>query len=147
MDGCIVGTGGYLITSVSASNVAKSMEAAIILQQAMGAPHNQVRFGRLATMLGVSRPMIDLCNPPWYSAQIERVFTFNFTRHPEAKVNRGILKLVERKHDDQHGFRLTYEAPVDERSVEEVTAAWWAKEQERIASLKPPKRRRAPIKA
>ena len=126
LDGHLAGIAGYLTTAQFSSRISNGDYA--IIQGAMGAPHLNLRLNRLAIALSLTRYSLNLALPIWNASRVEHMITHVFTRHPESKINRGIMQLRERRPDLRHGYRLTYDAPVDERPPQEVAAQWLAKE-------------------
>lgn len=132
VDGRIAGILGYMTTFQYTGSVSRGVANIAFIQGAMGAPHKQMRFGRLATMLGCNRQTIHLALKSWFATRVDLVQTVCTSKHPEVKVNRGIMKLIQRRIDKQHGYRLNYEAVVREETIEETAAEWLKKELARL---------------
>lgn len=102
----------------------------LLLRYGVGAPHVQLRTGRLATMFALQRSVAELAvghGGAVYLAASKGLITVNMTRHPEAKEMRGLMKLVN-KQDHPDGYKLTYAAPWRDQAPAEVLGEWLAKE-------------------
>lgn len=73
-----------------------------------------------ATRLGLTSDLM--------RARIRRIHTTQQTRYPESKEMRGLMKLIDRKPDTKHGFKLTYEAAIDEQPLDTVLSRWLDRE-------------------
>ena len=135
VDGFIAGVFSYMTTAQYSSSVGNVDEPMIaLLQGAFGAPHEWLRMGRLTTMIGCARTSLVWVLGTMNGHRVGTVQTTVMTKHPEAKVNRGILKLTKRVVDPIHGFRLTYQRAPYESDIEEVSAEWLKREQQRRLS-------------
>lgn len=78
----------------------------MLLRFAFGAPHESLRLTRLVTSLALNFPTVELLRTPsnaLYLAASKGLITVEYTRHPEAKGLRGLMKLADRAdHDDGH---------------------------------------------
>jgi hypothetical protein len=125
LDGYVAGVGGY--------TQAHLIEDALLLFFSVGARH-ELRTTRLVMQLALLRANIDALVTPWVSAQSDRMVTVNLTKYPEAKQNRGIFKLAERRVDPDHGYRLLYSAPINDQATPGDTyRRWLQKEQQRLS--------------
>jgi hypothetical protein len=122
VDGYLVGMAGYGHVPLADD------EESISLLYAVGAHHDSLRLTRLVKMLCLQRRVLELTMNAWFIATAERVLTKNWTKHPEAKGQRGIMKLLDRKPHSQYGYELTYAAPVGDLSVDETFELWLSKE-------------------
>ncbi|HEU5032667.1 MAG TPA: hypothetical protein VFV01_47645, partial [Spirillospora sp.] len=110
----------------------------MIMRFAFGAPHRSLRLTRLATMLALCKSTADLIQTPansLYLAASQGLLTIEYTRHPEAKGLRGLMKLVHRE-DHVDGHRLVYRAPWRHQTPAEVLAEFLTKEAKWQASRK-----------
>jgi hypothetical protein len=82
-------------------------------------------------MTALLRETVDAIVPPWQACRCQRVMTVNLTKYPEAKQNRGILKLADRQKDKTHGFKLVYAAELRDLTAQEAYREWLEKEQRR----------------
>lgn len=109
-----------------------------LMRFAFGAPHESLRLTRLVTMLCLQRSTCELIVSPATSiafAASRGLVTVEYTRHPEAKGLRGLMKLAARKdHDD--GYQLIYRADWRDQTPAEVMAEFIAKEQKWQATRK-----------
>lgn len=124
VDGFLAGVGGHSLQFVKSGSTNPLKDAALAVF-ALGAPHKD-RLTRLIVM--VSLQAVSLATAFGPSASIHRdlvgrVITFNFTRHPEAKQMRGLMKLEERK-DHEDGYKLTYVAPLGHQTPEDCLHRW-----------------------
>lgn len=129
IDGHLAGVGGYSYNDAPALLSAVG-EDAVLLTYGFG-PKHDMRLARLVALLALNRDVIRRFVPPWHALGVGHVKTVQFSRHPEAKLYRGVMKLQGRKSDPVHGFRLVYKAPIKDRSVEETLARWHKQEQQR----------------
>ena len=133
VDGFAAGVFAYSIESMSRSYPnASKWERHIILRFAFGAPHAVYRLTRLATMVALQRRSIQLLETPAnaiYLAASLGLVTVEYTRHPEAKGLRGLMRLAERS-DHPDGFKLIYSAPWRDDTYPEALAGFLRKEQQ-----------------
>lgn len=102
-----------------------------LMRFAFGAPHSTYRLTRLATMLCLNRSTAELIVTGATSIHLAAstgLLTVEYTRHPEAKGLRGLMKLVKRD-DHVDGHRLVYAADWADRTPEETLREWLDKEQ------------------
>ncbi|HEU5032744.1 MAG TPA: hypothetical protein VFV01_48035 [Spirillospora sp.] len=102
-----------------------------LMRFAFGAPHDTLRLTRLATMLCLNRSTAELVVTPATSiafAASTGLLTVEYTRHPEAKGLRGLMKMVSR-NDHPDGHRLVYAAPWSERTPAATLAEFLTKEE------------------
>jgi hypothetical protein len=126
VDGHLAGVAGY--TKSSDQRQANTLDpGSVLLTYGFGPPHPQ-RLPRLIATLALNLGLVRRFIPPWDSAGAETIVTAQLSRHPEAKMYRGVMKLKERKPDDQHGYRLIYTAPIVDRTLEEALAVWHKQE-------------------
>ncbi len=125
LDGHIAAVSGYDHRGTSGRRV-----NAVLMTYTFAAPHER-RLVRLLVATGCQRWTLDAVRTPaaalWVDSA-EEVFTVMLTKHAEVKAQRGLMKLVERKPDKEHGFKLYYSAPITNLSPADVYAAWWKKE-------------------
>jgi len=105
----------------------------VLLRYAAGAPHAHLRLTRLASMVALQRYAAALAAGPktaLYVAASRRLLTVEFTRHPEAKGQRGLMKLINR-HKGPEGFRLIYGADwkAEDTPLTDVLAEYLMKEE------------------
>lgn len=125
IDGYLAGVWGYSDSPI-VRHQGEAWRDHVMLVYAAAPPH-QDRLARLVTMISLCRSSIATVVTPVILAQVNGVFTSEFTRYPEQKANRGIMKLVRRDQDGDR-FRLIYAAPVTEKAYGEVLADWRKKE-------------------
>lgn len=109
----------------------------ILLRFSTGAPHERYRMTRLITMVALLRSTRDRLmtgGAALFAAASDGVVTMEMTRHPESKLQRGLMELAERqKHQD--GYKLAYVAPWRENDSTVLAefakkeAQWWASRQ------------------
>lgn len=102
-----------------------------ILRFAFGAPHDSLRTTRLVTMVALRKATIDILRTPANSIHLsacEGLVTVEYTRHPEAKGLRGLMKMVD-KTDHPDGFRLIYAADWTDLTLEETVRSFVTKEE------------------
>lgn len=122
VDGYLVGMAGYGHVPLADD------EESISMLYAVGTHHDTLRLTRLVKLLALQRRVLELTMNAWFIATAERVLTKNWTKHPEAKGQRGIMKLLARKPHPQYGYELTYAASIGEMSVDDTFQLWLAKE-------------------
>jgi hypothetical protein len=129
VDGYATGVIGYNAASMQFA-YADKWSRHVILRFAFGAPHDSYRLTRLATMVALQRTSIDVWRTPLNSmalAASEGLVTVEYTRHPESKGLRGLMKIASRdKHPD--GFKLVYGADWRHQSLPEVMTEFLKKE-------------------
>jgi hypothetical protein len=131
VDGHAAGVIGYSAASMQTPYNDRWSES-LILRFAFGAPHDTLRLTRLATMIALlkSTPLLTLT--PRNSivlAAAEGLVTVEYTRHPEAKGLRGLMKLQDRqKHPDGH--KLVYWAPWRDSNPEDTLTEFLKKEKQ-----------------
>lgn len=124
VDGYAAGIIGYNMNSMLTPFPGRLKWAAhLTLRFAFGAPHNTLRMTRLATMVALRKETARRLGGPASALLIaasEGLVTVEFTKHPEAKGLRGLMKLATRvKLPAGRGFKLVYAAPWDEQSDDE----------------------------
>lgn len=123
IDGMVAGVFG--ISNMSGSG------HSLFLWYVMKVPHKNLRLGRLMYMLAQNRILTDTITNDYDHERLSSMRTAMITKYPENKEVRGIMKLVERKKDKVHGYKLTYEAPIIEGRTERQTLEiWMRREQE-----------------
>lgn len=131
IDGYIAGVFGYNTLLAVGYRSPPGGQHRDILQIHYGivAPNNTHRLSRLLTMVSLTRQAADLGLPSdLVAARIRRIHTTQQTHYPESKEMRGLMKLIDRKPDAKHGFKLTYEALIDERPLNTVLSRWLERE-------------------
>ena len=127
VDGYIAGVFGYnsgLAVGFRSHGAGKYRDVLQVHYGVVG-PHNTHRLSRLLTMVCLTREAAHLgLASDLITARIRRIHTTQQTRHPESKEMRGLMKLIDRKPDAKHGFKLTYEALIDERPLHTVLSRW-----------------------
>jgi hypothetical protein len=129
VDGYAAGVLGYNAAPMQNSYNQKWAKH-IILRFAFGAPHNEYRLTRLATMMALSHHVVNQAVTPTNSivvAASKGLVTIEYTRHPEAKGLRGLMKLADRTPRPE-GHRLIYSADWTNDTPAEVTRKFLAKE-------------------
>ena len=82
-------------------------------------------------MLAQNRSLTDTITNDFERERVECVRTAMLTKYPENKEVRGIMKMTDRKKDKEHGFKLTYEAPIiEDRNEKQTLAEWLRREKE-----------------
>lgn len=132
VDGYAAGVTGYNPNSViNPYQPDSTWNRHVILRFAFGAPHDWLRTTRLVTMLAMQRATADLCTTPTNALYMEAsrgLVTVEYTRHPEAKGLRGLMKLADRtRHPD--GYRLIYGADWQTKSYADVVREFVVKEE------------------
>jgi hypothetical protein len=129
VDGYAAGVIGYNAASMTFA-YADKWSRHIILRFAFGAPHDSYRLTRLATMVALQRSSVELWRTPLNAmalASSEGLVTVEYTRHPESKGLRGLMKIASRdKHPD--GYKLVYGADWRDQSLTGVLAEFLTKE-------------------
>lgn len=133
VDGHLAGVAGY-DAGMMDYRPQVMWEDALTLFYAVGAPGRAERLTRLVMMVALLRETIEQVVPPWQACRARRVMTVNLTQYPEAKQNRGILKLADRQRDKVHGFKLIYAADLVDQTAQEAYRKWLEKEQRRLTT-------------
>jgi hypothetical protein len=126
VDGYVAAIGNLSMNPISSPKRldADTVDSALMVY-AVGAPHDSLRLTRLSTMLCLQKPTIDIVyGPSSYHASLARdVITVEYTRHPEAKGLRGLMKL-DRKEKHPDGFKLVYRQPLGAMDPVETLVEW-----------------------
>jgi hypothetical protein len=133
VDGHLVGIAGY-DAGMMDYRPQVMWEDALTLFYAVGAPGRPERLTRLVMAIALLRETVDQIVPPWQACRARQVMTVNLTKYPEAKQNRGILKLVDRQKDKTHGYKLVYAASIADQTAQEAFRTWLSKEQKRLTT-------------
>lgn len=140
VDGRVAGVGGYSFKAIQTPYPgvdAKIWAGAIIMRFALGAPHD-LRLTRLVTRIALQRETLLLVAKTLPSVMLmaagaDKIVTTEYTRHPEAKSLRGLMKLADRSKAKPDGFKLVYWADLGDVTAQEAYEAWWADEQRYLA--------------
>ncbi|MEU1852909.1 hypothetical protein ABZ499_27500 [Streptomyces sp. NPDC019990] len=113
VDGFVAGVIGYGAETMTRPYPgATKYTTHLLMRFAFGAPHDELRLTRLATMLALRRDTAKLVftgASEILLAASSGLVTVEYTRHPEAKGLRGLMSLESRaKHPD--GWKLSYRA-------------------------------------
>lgn len=132
LDGHAAGVIGYSTDSMTMTFPgASKWSRHVIMRYAFGAPHATMRLTRLATALALLRSTLERYRNPKNTivlAVASGVVTVEYTRHPEAKGLRGLMKLANRQ-DHPDGYKLVYAAPWSDSTPAQVLAEWLRKEE------------------
>lgn len=131
VNGRIVGVGGISFDTMQMPLKGAVYADAPMIRYAVGAPHKTYRFGRLMTMLCLSRSVLRKIATPGVSLHAEaaeRLVTTCYTNYPEAKYLRGIMKLVERAPGTMEQYRLIYAAEPKDETPQQTYERWLMKE-------------------
>lgn len=101
---------------------------AMLLTFAVGAPHQTYRLTRLVTAVALSREALEMTVRPEIALRVQQFITVELTKHPEIKGLRGLMKLRYRRPDPKYGYRLVYQADVDQRPLSGAVERWLLKE-------------------
>jgi hypothetical protein len=126
IDGFLAGIGGYDTSTIVRPYQNKWLDA-LLLTFGVSPAHPQ-RLNRLMTHLMCSRPIIRSMMLPHVNAVVKRLITVEFTRYPESKGMRGLMKLESRTSDPKYGYKLVYVTDVKEVSTKDCVKTWLAKE-------------------
>lgn len=102
----------------------------LLLRFAAGAPHDYLRLTRLASMVALQKHVAQRAAGPkgqLFVAASNGIMTVEFTRHPEAKGQRGLMKMHSREKG-KDGFRLVYTAPWQDKPLPTVLGEFLTKE-------------------
>jgi hypothetical protein len=127
VDGKLAGLAGYDTSALDRPYNDKWAEA-LIMTYAVGVPNVAWRTTRLTTLLMLSRSVVDAVVNPWAAVRAKKMVTVEYTKHPEAKGLRGVMKLIERAKDKAYGNKLIYAAPIEKRTIAETYELWWKQE-------------------
>jgi hypothetical protein len=131
VDGYVAGGIGYGAESIIRPYKADSKWAEhLILRFAFGAPHDSLRTTRLATMLALTRTAAKRTLTGQAAVYLEvskGCVTVEYTRHPEVKGLRGLMKLAS-KDEHPDGFKLIYAAEWNDVQLSDVVAEFCRKE-------------------
>ncbi len=105
--------------------ISKMQAESIFVWYVMKKPHEVYRLGRLCYMLAQNRGFVDTLLDDIEREKVTKMRTAMLTKHAENKEVRGIMKLVNRQEDKEHGYKLTYEADLVEGRDEKATLIEW----------------------
>lgn len=109
--------------------ISKMQEESIFVWYVMKTPHKKHRLGRLCYMLAQNKVFVDTLLDDIEKEKVVKMRTAMLTKYPENKEVRGIMKLVNRQTDKEHGYKLTYEADlVQNRTDREAFKEWYRRE-------------------
>lgn len=109
--------------------ISKMQAESIFVWYVMKAPHKKYRLGRLCYMLAQNKQFVDTMLDDIEKEKVVKMRTAMLTKYPENKEVRGIMKLINRQSDKEHGFKLTYEADlVENRTDREALRDWLRRE-------------------
>lgn len=111
--------------------ISKMTKDSIFVWYVMKAPHKIYRLGRLCYMLAQNKGFVDTLLDDIEKETVVKMRTAMLTKYPENKEVRGIMKLVNRQTDKEHGFKLTYEAPLVEGRNETGTLTEWLRREKK----------------
>jgi hypothetical protein len=143
LDGYLAGIFAYTRLGLDMGAFGKvAKEDALLLQCGVTPRLEGWRLGRLVTKLALSRAVLAQFLDDVALVRVTHIFTMQFTKYPEAKEMRGLMKLQVRqpftnKWGLKKGFKLRYQAPIEATTMEEAYA-WWIKDERRYRSLKQP---------
>jgi hypothetical protein len=129
LDGHVAGLFGYDLSPLVRPYNDKWRDAAI-LTYALGAPHAR-RTTRLVTMLALQREALAAATTTSKSihpGMARKLVTSEFTRHPEAKGLRGLMRLASRTKDPKAGYKLVYSADLEDHGLAAVIGRWLDRE-------------------
>lgn len=122
VDGYAAGVIGYSFTTINGS-VNSPFSMSMLLQYAFGAPHKTLRLTRFATMVSLQKDTAMLAASDKTRITVaasEGVVTVEFTRYPESKGLRGLMKL-HTKAKEKGRYKLSYwtawDTPMKPRNV------------------------------
>lgn len=107
IDGAVAGILTYGINPNFADN-------SVLLRQAFGTPHKHLRIAKLITMIALMKSTAQLCSNSHtcvYIDSSDKVHTAIFSRYPEAKGLRGLMKITKRVKDEHGEYNITYTSP------------------------------------
>ncbi len=133
IDGHLAGIAGY-DAGMMDYRPQEQWEDALTLFYAVGVPGRSERLTRLIIAMALLRETVDLIVPPWQACRARQVMTVNLTKYPEAKQNRGLLKLVDRQTSKDHGFKLIYAADLRDQTAQEAYDKWLTRETRRLTA-------------
>lgn len=132
VDGFAAGVIGYNPASIMQPyHPGSRVSRYIILRFAFGAPHRTLRMTRLITQIALQHHSVNLIMSPANAIFLEAsegLVTIEYTRHPEAKGLRGLMKMIEKaKHPD--GYKLVYGADWQNLTYPQVVEQFVTKEE------------------
>jgi hypothetical protein len=109
------------------------LRESMLLTYSFSPPHDIYgRLTLLGTRVAMQRAVVMQTAGPTLTLHAHcctYLVTVMLTRYPEAKGNRGLLELVERRDDPEHGYRLIYRGEIEDKPFEQVLAEWLDKEE------------------
>ena len=129
LDGYLTGVFGYDPSYVTSAGAFGKDSSAVAIVYGMCVPRPDLRLNRLLSRLAMTRQSLSVVLPDIALARCDHLVTAQLTQYPEAKEYRGIMKLVKRKKDPHHGFRLIYNGPLMEETWDEILKLWFKDEE------------------
>ena len=105
--------------------ISKMAADSVFVWYVMKVPHKTYRLGRLCYMLAQNKGFVDTLLDNIDREKVKKMRTAMLTKHPENKEVRGIMKMVNRQKDPQNGYKLTYEAELNDTRTEADTLKEW----------------------
>lgn len=105
--------------------ISKMAADSVFVWYVMKVPHKTYRLGRLCYMLAQNKRFVDTLLDNIDREKVKKMRTAMLTKHPENKEVRGIMKMVNRQKDPQNGYKLTYEAELNDTRTEADTLKEW----------------------
>lgn len=88
------------------------------------------RLNRLMYSLAMQRRTLAMEYDDIQMHTLSTVKTAMLTKHPESKEMRGLMKLVAKERDDRMGYKLTYAAPVQDKTCRQCLDEFLRKEEQ-----------------
>lgn len=122
IDGYVAGVFGYDKVSISLTGADD-----LTFKFGMSAPSEQ-RLNRLMYMLATNKEVAYQFLNDIQKESVKGVATVMFTKYPESKEMRGLMKLVEKSAEPRTGYKLKYRCDFQDRTKGETLKEWLTKE-------------------
>ena len=122
IDGYLAGVFGYDKIGMSLNN-----KSDIFFAFGISAPSAH-RLNRILYKAACTRQVLAFVLDDMQKISTVGVKTQMITKYPESKEMRGIMKLVDRVKDKEHGYRLWYRCDILDMSFEDIIKEWVKKE-------------------
>ena len=125
----IAGVFGINTAQLSIGAYGSNVSDSIFLMYCMTVPHITYRLNRLLNMLAQNKETVNYLCTDLECVKAKTLKTIMMSKYPESKEMRGIMKLVERKTDERHGYRLMYMSDLKNRTAQETLIEWLGREE------------------
>jgi hypothetical protein len=129
LDGHLFGVMGFDPAYINNAGRFGKEASSVCIQYGMTVPSSHLRLNRLLGRLALCRDTLFMVLSHVEMYRCDTLITSQMSPYPESKEYRGIMKMVKRKPDPLHGYRLTYQAPISDMSWQQALSVFLEDEQ------------------